>query len=52
MMQTPHLGFIVAAYAIAAAVILAMIVSVLLDYRVLSASLGALEAERRDKGTP
>ena len=46
MMETPHLGFIVAAYAFAAIVILAMIVAILLDYRALSENLSALEAAR------
>jgi heme exporter protein CcmD len=50
MMETPHLGFIVAAYAVAAVAILTMIAMILLDYRDLKASLGALEAGRRQKG--
>ena len=46
MMDTPHIGFIVAAYAIAALVIVGMIGAILIDYRGLSASLAALEAAR------
>jgi heme exporter protein CcmD len=50
-MADPHLGFIVAAYAVAAATIGAMIAYVVLDYRRLSAHLDeatqALEAARR-----
>ena len=49
MTDVPHLGFIVAAYAIAAAAIAAMIAYVWLDYRALSAQLAALEARRREK---
>ena len=51
MMADPHIGFIVAAYAVAAATIGAMIAYVVLDYRRLNADLGkvtqALEAARR-----
>jgi heme exporter protein CcmD len=50
MMETPHLGFIVAAYVLAAATILAMTASILRDYSALSAELRALEARRRDRG--
>ena len=50
MMATPHLGFIVAAYAFAALTTLAMIVGILLDYRALGAKLRALEAARADAG--
>ena len=49
MMEIPHLGFIVAAYALAAAAILAMIAAILWDYRRLSAQLGVLERSRRDR---
>jgi heme exporter protein CcmD len=52
MMNSPHLGFIVAAYALAAATILAMIASILWDYRSLSAELRALEAKRGDREGP
>ena len=50
MMQTPHLGFIVAAYGVAGLTILAMIVAIALDYRALDAKLRALEGERADAG--
>jgi heme exporter protein CcmD len=47
----PHIGFVVAAYAVAAATIGAMIAYVLLDYRRLNAHLDeatrALESARR-----
>jgi heme exporter protein CcmD len=49
MMAIPHIGFIIAAYAIAAAAIAAMLAYVWLDYRALSAELAALEAHRREK---
>lgn len=49
-MADPHIGFIVAAYAIAAVVIAAMIAGVVVDYRRLNASLRqatrSLEAAR------
>jgi hypothetical protein len=47
-METPHLGFIIAAYAFATLTTLAMIVGILLDYRSLGAKLRALEAARAD----
>ena len=50
-MTDPHIGFIVAAYVVAAATIGAMIAYVALDYRRLSAHLDeltqALDAARR-----
>ena len=50
-MADPHIGFVVAAYAVAAATIGAMIGYVLLDYRRLNAHLDemtrALEGARR-----
>ena len=49
-MADPHIGFIIAAYAVAAAAISAMIAYVVLDYRRLRAELEeasrALEAAR------
>ncbi len=48
MMETPHLGFIVAAYGLAGLMILSMIAAILLDYRALGAKLRALEAARAD----
>ena len=38
MMSDPHIGFVVAAYAVAFVVLAAMIGSVLFDYRRLSAT--------------
>ncbi len=50
MLSDPHIGFVVAAYAVALAVIVGMIGSVVLDYRRLGAELDAanrsLEAAR------
>jgi heme exporter protein CcmD len=43
----PHLGFIVAAYAVTAVAIAAMIAAVLLDYRDLTAKLARLEDKER-----
>ena len=48
MMETPHLGFIVAAYAFATLITLSMIVAILLDYRALGAKLRTLEGARAD----
>jgi hypothetical protein len=42
MSEAPHWGFVAAAYAIAAATILAMIVGVLADFRTQSAALRRL----------
>ncbi len=39
MMADPHIGFVIAAYSVAAVVLAAMIGSVVLDYRRLSALL-------------
>jgi heme exporter protein CcmD len=52
MMGAPHFGFVVAAYAFAALVIVGMIASILWDYRGLSGALRRLEAARQDKETP
>jgi len=46
MSDIPHLGFIVAAFAVAAVAIAAMIGSIWLDYRDVTAKLARLE--RRD----
>ena len=45
-MDIPHLGYIVAAYAVATVVIAGMIGAILIDYRDLSAKLARLEARR------
>jgi Heme exporter protein D (CcmD) len=47
MSDAPHWGFVAAAYAIAAATILAMIVGVLSDFRTQSAALRRLEDVHR-----
>ncbi len=49
MTAIPHIGFIVAAYGLAALVVLVMIASILWDYRALSAALRRLEAARGDE---
>ena len=46
MTHIPHLGFIVAAYAVAFVAIAAMIAAVWWDYRDLLARLAKLESER------
>jgi heme exporter protein CcmD len=46
MSASPHLGFIVAAYAVAALVIVGMIAAVLGDYRIQSRALRRLEEAR------
>ena len=50
MLSDPHIGFVFAAYAVAAAVIAAMIGSIVFDYRRLTSDLDAatraLEAAR------
>jgi heme exporter protein CcmD len=54
MMSDPHIGFVIAAYSLAALVIAAMIGAVVLDYRRLSAHLDeatrALDAARSGSG--
>lgn len=50
MIDSPHWGFIVAAYAVAAATILAMIVATLVDYRTQRAALRRLEQKRGSGG--
>ncbi len=45
--MTPHLGFIVAAFAVAGVVVVAMVASILWDYRDLQDRLARLE--RRDE---
>ena len=58
MLSDPHIGFVIAAYAVVAAVIAVMIGSVVFDYRRLGAHLDeatrALEAARggRSKDPP
>jgi heme exporter protein CcmD len=56
MLSDPHIGFVIAAYAVAAIVIAGMIGSVVLDTRRLNAHLAeatrALEAARGAKGRP
>jgi heme exporter protein CcmD len=49
MTAIPHIGFIVAAYGLAALVVLVMIASILWDYRALSAALARLKAARGDE---
>jgi heme exporter protein CcmD len=46
MIDSPHWGFVAAAYAVAALAILAMILATLVDYRAQSAALRRLEETR------
>ena len=52
MTAIPHIGFILAAYGLAALVVLVMIASILWDYRALSAALARLEAARGERDAP
>ena len=47
MSEIPHIGFIVAAYLVTAAAIVAMIGAIVFDYRRLSRALSRLEAARK-----
>lgn len=47
-MGDPHTGFIVAAYVLAAAVIVGAIVTIVVDYRIQTRALGELEARTRE----
>jgi heme exporter protein CcmD len=49
--DAPHWGFVAAAYAVAALAVLAMVVTILADYRVQSAALRRLE-QRANGGEP
>lgn len=51
MIEAPHFGFVVVAYAFAALVVAGMVVSILWDYRTLSAALRRLEAARGERET-
>ena len=46
MNEIPHLGFIVAAFAVAGVTILGMIAAIVWDYRDLTAKLARLEDRR------
>jgi heme exporter protein CcmD len=50
MSDAPHWGFVVAAYAVAAATIAAMIVATWADFRAQSAALRRLDGQRRGGG--
>ena len=50
MEHDPHTGFIVAAYLIAAVVIVTMIVTILADHRSLKKSLKRFGAREADRG--
>jgi heme exporter protein CcmD len=56
MMADPHIGFVIAAYSVAAAVLAGMIGSVVFDYRRLNAELAkatlALDAARNGARDP
>ena len=47
MMEIPHIGFIVAAYLVTAAAIVAMIGAIVVDYRRLTRALNRLDAARK-----
>jgi heme exporter protein CcmD len=49
MIDAPHFGFVVAAYAFATVVVLGMIGAILWDYRAQSAALRRLEAARNER---
>jgi heme exporter protein CcmD len=48
MIEAPHFGFVVAAYAFAAAITVGMIVAILWDYRGLRDALRRLETARSE----
>jgi len=48
----PHLGFIIAAYGVAAVVVVVMIAAILLDYRDLTARLAKFETRRGEPSSP
>ena len=52
MSEIPHIGFIVAAYLVAAVAILAMIGAIVVDYRRLSRALSRLDAARKGDDAP
>ena len=52
MSDVPHIGFIVAAYLVAAVAIVAMIGAILVDYRRLNRALGRLDAARQADDAP
>jgi heme exporter protein CcmD len=49
MIDAPHFGFVLAAYAIAALVIVGMSLSIAIDYRAQSRALRRLESGGRQK---
>jgi heme exporter protein CcmD len=48
----PHLGYIVAAYAVAAVAVVVMIATILLDYRDLTARLAKFEKRPDEPSSP
>ena len=52
MSDIPHLGYIVAAYAVAACAIAVMIAAILVDYRDLTARLAKFETRRGEPSSP
>jgi heme exporter protein CcmD len=52
MMEAPHFGFVVLAYAFAAVIVLAMIGWTLWDYRAQSAAVRRLETARSEREAP
>jgi heme exporter protein CcmD len=49
MIDAPHFGFVLAAYVIAALVIVGMIGAIAIDYRVQNRALRQLESGRRQR---
>jgi heme exporter protein CcmD len=49
MIDAPHFGFVIAAYAIAALVIVGMIAAIAADYRAQCRALRLLETSERQK---
>jgi heme exporter protein CcmD len=52
MSEPDHINFVIAAYAIAAIVLVGMIIAVFADYRAQQAALRRLEGGRQGPGAP
>jgi heme exporter protein CcmD len=52
MSETPHIGFVIAAYAVAAAVLIGMVAAVFADYRAQQKALRRLEGGRGGPAAP
>jgi hypothetical protein len=49
MSHDPHLGFIIAAYALALAIVAAMVVTIVTDYLNLKQALSSFSAKEKDQ---